>query len=510
MTAWDETFDVVIAGYGFAGAIAAITAHDAGARVLLVEKMSRPGGISVCSGGGIRMAEDADAAFAYLSATCAGTTPEGPLRALARGMTEVEAQVRDLARINDANVLVTKAPGNYPFDGHDRLGYVSVSDIPGFNPNRDIAGASGLRGGARLFKMVSDNVAARAIEVRLGTPAGRVIRDGDQITGFAIGAEERSIRATGGVILACGGFEADDEMKMQYFQGKPVLAAVHAGNTGDGIRMAQAAGADLWHMWHYHGTYGFRHVDPAYPYGIRTPLLPLWTPGLEEEDKDYMKVLAGQRQTIMPWIVVDQDGRRYMNEYPPYVQDTGHRPMEFYEPETQRYPRIPSWLIVDDAGRQLGPMGQAIYNDPAVDFAWSDDNLAEVDLGILGRTDSVDGLAAAIDVDPTVLATTINRWNVAVDAGDDTDFGRRAEGMAPIRTPPFFHAQIWPIVANTQGGPVHDARQRILDPFGKAIPGLYAAGELGSVFGHLYLAGSNLTECFVGGRTAGLEAASEK
>ena len=67
-------FDVVVVGYGFAGGIAAIAAHDAGAKVLLVEKCAAPGGISVCSAGGLRVADDEVDALAYLVATNAGTT----------------------------------------------------------------------------------------------------------------------------------------------------------------------------------------------------------------------------------------------------------------------------------------------------------------------------------------------------------------------------------------------------------------------------------------------------
>ncbi|MEE8448318.1 MAG: FAD-binding protein, partial [Thermodesulfobacteriota bacterium] len=63
---------------------------------------------------------------------------------------------------------------------------------------------------------------------------------------------------------------------------------------------------------------------------------------------------------------------------------------------------------------------------------------------------------------------------------------------------------------NTQGGPVHDVKQRVLDPYGNPIPRLYAVGELGSFYGHVYLLGGNLAECFVGGRIAGQAAAEEK
>ena len=79
--------------------------------------------------------------------------------------------------------------------------------------------------------------------------------------------------------------------------------------------------------------------------------------------------------------------------------------------------------------------------------------------------------------------------------------------MVPIDQAPSVYAPVWPIVSNTQGGPVHDAAQRILRPDGTPIPGLFAAGEMGSLFGHLYMSGGNIAECFVGGRLAGLGAA---
>ena len=81
--------------------------------------------------------------------------------------------------------------------------------------------------------------------------------------------------------------------------------------------------------------------------------------------------------------------------------------------------------------------------------------------------------------------------------------------MIPIEAPPFYAVPVWPIVTNTQGGPVHDARQQIIDAFGKPIPRLYAAGELGSIWGHIYLLGGNLGECLTSGRTAGRNAAAE-
>jgi succinate dehydrogenase/fumarate reductase flavoprotein subunit len=261
--------------------------------------------------------------------------------------------------------------------------------------------------------------------------------------------------------------------------------------------MAADVGAGLWHMWHYHGSYGFKHPDPGYPYAVRLKRLPDWLPpdGAREDVK-------------MAWIILDKTGKRYMNEYAPYVQDTGHRPMQFYDPITQSYPRIPSRLIFDEEARKLYAIGSVTYNDRDASFHWSQDNLKEVDLGILGRADSVAELAAKNCLDAGVLQASLDQWNACCRKGEDEDFRRPPSSMVEIKTPPFYFGEIWPVVSNTQGGPVHSAKQEILNSFGEPIPRLYAAGELGSAFGHLYMSGGNLAECFVGGRIAGRNAAS--
>ena len=67
----------------------------------------------------------------------------------------------------------------------------------------------------------------------------------------------------------------------------------------------------------------------------------------------------------------------------------------------------------------------------------------------------------------------------------------------PIKNGPFYVMEAWPIVNNTQGGPEHDVKQRVLDPMKRPIPRLYVAGEISSIYGHLYLEAGNITECFV-------------
>jgi succinate dehydrogenase/fumarate reductase flavoprotein subunit len=501
---WHAAADVIVVGYGYAGAVAAIEAHDAGAEVLLIEKMPDPGGISITSGGNVRIVEDAEEGFRHLQASSAGTTPDPVLRALAAGMAEISAYFAKLARVSGASINRRQADGNYPFPGTKTFGYVSIDQVPGFDAERTYPFVSSYlpihrAAGVRLFKVLQDNISSRGLRVELSTPANRLITGAHgEICGVMAQYDGRmfAIKARRAVVLACGGFEANPEMQRQYWQEKPVLNAAYMGNTGDGILMAQAVGAALWHMWHYHGVYGFRHPDPAYPFGIRPKRLPDWIPG--EDTRAEVKV---------PWIIVDRCGRRYMNEYQPYTQDTTWRAMAIFDGQSMSYPRIPSYMIMDEAGRGAYPIVSPTFNDRRFKFSWSEQTLRELESRILCKRNSLAELAAAMDVREEVLAATIAAWNAACDAGEDALYGRPPTSMLKITTPPYYCAEVWPVCSNTHGGPVHDAEQRILNVFGEPIPRLFAAGELGGVFGHLYMSGGNLAECFVGGWTAGRNAA---
>ncbi len=502
--AFDESFDVVVVGFGFAGAFAAIHAADAGCRVLLAEKQPIPGGISICSYGSMRSAHDADAAFAYLKATNAGRTPDDISRALADGMTKIEAEIRELAKVSNAVVETRDNGGNYPFPGYDTFYDTNIAQVPGYDDSRMLyphmrGGRSG--NGWRVLKVLQDNIAKRNIEVRCDFPAERLIANHDREV-LGVRFKDKSgnavaVKARRAVILACGGFESSTSMKEQYWEKSPVLPVATTANTGDGIRMAQDLGAELWHMWHYHGAYGFKYPDPAIELSVRAKRLPDWFPGLEHKAK-----------VQMAWIIVDQDGRRYMNEYTPYAQDTTHRPMEHYDSARQIFPRIPSRMIYDENGRKLYPVGQAIYNKLGITFEWSDDNLREVELGIIKKADTIAGLAQHLGVDAAILEATVARWNESCARNKDEEFGRPSGTMMPLDTPPYYVGDLYPMVSNTQGGPVHNARQQVIDVFNAPISRLYSAGELGSGFGFLYLSGGNLSECIVGGGIAGRGAAA--
>ena len=502
--AWDAEADVVVVGYGYAGAVAALEAQEAGADVLLIEKMPDPGGISITSGGNVRTVADEEAGFQHLRATNAGATPDSVLRALAAGMKQMPDYFEKLCRVNGATVDRRRADGNYPFPGTETFGYVSIKHVPDFDAAQTYPFVSSYvpihrAAGVRLFKVIEDNIRARKVRVMLATSASRlIVGDGREVRGVTAVNDGMpiAIKARRAVVLACGGFEADAEMQMQFWQEKPVLNAAYMGNTGDGIRMAQDVGAALWHMWHYHGVYGFKHPDPDYPFGIRPKRLPDWIPGQD-----------ARADVKVPWIITDRRGRRYMNEYQPYTQDTTWRAMAAFDSASMSYLRIPSYMIMDEPGRGAYPIVSPTFNDRRFKFEWSEASLRALEARIVQAANSVGERAALMKVDEGVLATTIAEWNDACARNEDAVHGRPPTSMAKIATPPFYFAEVWPICSNTHGGPVHDAEQRVIDAFGHPISRLFAAGELGGVFGHLYISGGNLAECFVGGWTAGRNAA---
>ena len=502
---FDEEFDVVVIGYGFAGALAAITAADKGCKVLLAEKAGNPGGISICSGGAMRSAHDADEAFAYLKATNGGRTPDDVIRVLADGMTTIEQEIRKLAAVSGASITTREKGGNYPFPGVDTFYHTNITDVPGHETQEGTYPhimARPSANGWRVFRVLEDNVDKRDIDVRYLLSAKRLITNrSKEVIGVRFENSkggEVLIKAKRAVILCTGGFEADEEMKKQFWEIEPVLTATSTTNTGDGIRMAQEVGADLWHMWHFHGSYGFKHPDPNYPVAIRVKRLPDWMPGRERTAK-----------VKMCWIVIDQDGKRYMNECTPYTQDTSHRHMEHFDSVKQNFPRVPSYLVFDQIGCDMYQIGAPTYNQPGLGFSWSEDNMKEVEMGILKKADTVEELAKLIGAPASTLAESLDRWNGLCRKRKDEDFGRPPGTMTTVKEPPFYVGEVWPVVSNTQGGPIHNAKQQIINVFGEPIPRLYAAGECGSAFGYLYISGANLSECLITGKVAGHEAAEQ-
>ena len=508
---WDLETDAVVVGYGLGGSIAAIAAHDAGAKVLLLEKMPVPGGNSILAGGSIIFSLKEDDAVKYLRACSDERVSQEMTEFMAKGMTWVPDYVNKLADEVDAVSTVMNVPFLfYPFPGKESfrnlriLGFKGQEQVTAVVQTLDMRKrpASTRRGGVWLMQMLFRNVEKRGIEVMLSTGVERLVQSSE---GRVIGVIARSggkrvaVKANKAVILACGGFEFNDWLLKQYCEVQPIYPVGCKGNTGDGILMSQKVGATLWHMWLLHGAYGFKF--PEYDYAFRVP---------------FGGALNPEEPAEVAWILVNRYGKRFMNEAIPFMQDASYRAMQTMNCDflsttsgVPEYTNVPCYMIFDEEGRKSGPVAFPLTVMEEEMYNWSTDNMVEIERGWIKRADTIPELAQKIGVDADELQRTVDRWNSQCPDQKDTDFFRVPGSMVPINTPPYYFIECWPIVTNTQGGPQFNTRCQIVDPFGESIPGLYKAGELGSFFGHLYTLGGNLSECVIEGRVAGENAAAE-
>jgi len=463
--------DVIIVGYGGAGAVAAITAHDMGARVVVLEKSAQGGGntrLAVSSFTGVIPGE---AAKEHLRALCSGTVEDEIIDAYIEGASKNVDFVRQLGG----------DPVPY-FPGPTFPEVTGAETMLRFRPADDALQGEG---GRRLWKLLQDNVEKRGIEVMTGTPVRRLMQSLDkEVVGVEAEAGGRisKVLARRAVILACGGFEFDERMKRECLAMPQVYALGHPDNTGDGIRMAQEAGAALWHM-----------NAIACPLGYKFP----------EYGSAFDSHIPGPG-----YVIVDRNGERFMNEYGGLY--TRWLSVSHFIPERLEWPRVPCFFVFDEKTRCLGPVSH-VYGRNRDLYRWSADNSAEIDRGWILRGHTLGELAAKMRLSANnKLERSTARYNQFCGEGEDRDFGRLPDTLAPLETPPFYSIRAFPCLLNTQGGPKRDAKAQVLDPWDRPIPRLYAAGELGSIWGFMYQSGGNLGECLAFGRIAGINAASER
>ena len=464
--------DVVVAGYGPAGASAAIAAHDAGARVIIVESARRGGGNARYSGGFL-CDLPGDRAVDHLDALCFGRTGRRVLEAYAAGLHDLDGWLRSLG----GKTAPFQPPrGRFP---------ASFPSWPSFPAGRDVRyrlvqGAG--RPGEALWDVLDAAVRQRGIEVRFDTEARRLEIDSEgSVTGLGVtsASEKTTLTARGGVVLACGGFEADPVLADAYLPLGPSWPVGHPGNTGAGLRMAQQAGAALWHMYGCFGWFAFRCAEYSSPFAI-----------------DFFGASH---------LFTDAGGRRFADETGYEVHDR-LRALLSYLPRNPNRPRLPSWAVFDEATRQAGPLN-GLLGTPN-DYRWSPDNSVEVDRGWIQGADSAAELAGKMGVEPAILEATLAEYNAGAQAGRDERFGRSPDTLVPLDTRRLYAIETWPGIAGTTGGPRHDERARVLRPDGQPVPGLYAAGAVSLVWGHLIEHGGGLTDAMVFGQCAGAEAAA--
>ncbi len=472
---WDKEADVVIVGFGGAGAVTAITAADAGAKVIILEKQAadKHTPSTMMAGGSFWAFKNAEDSFAFMKGTSMGLTPDDICRVFAEYSVKTLDWVRSIGGQPAGGGAVTEyeIPGAKSFDGSYRL--------PG----------NGRTGGENLFNFLSQNVKKRGIEIIYGTPAKDLVQTPQgEIVGVIADSQGKplNVRAKKAVVLSCGGFEHDERMRMDFLKPYPFEFYANPGNTGDGIRMGLKVGAALWHM----SSVGGRLICrwPGTPTGQIVGIGPA------------------------PYLLVGQDAKRYANEEPQAKLHHAflYTAMEF-DWKRVRYVRDPSWFIFDEKRRVAAPIPNPGTGATAIGLIpWSKDNLAEVEKGWIIKADTISELAKKIDLDPATLEKTVSTFNQYCANGKDAEFDRPKETLVPLDKPPYYAVKMFVGSWGTQGGPMRNAKCQVLDTAGKPIPRLYSAGELGSFYGQVYQGGGMLTEVIITGQIAGKSAIAEK
>lgn len=477
---WDDEADVVVVGYGFAGMTTAITAHDAVAKVLMLEKApeAEKGGNSRVCGNIVFWPSHVEKAKAYFKALTGAYTDNISDEMINVWATEMHANRAWLEKFGMKAAV-------FPL--------VEFPEFPGSDCVQCLMNGEGPPGDARIFdRIIEPAMKARKIRVLYETPAVSLVKVDNEIVGVVgeRNGKRIAIKAHRGVVLTCGGFENDPTMVRTYIEGLPhIYPSGTPHNTGDGIRMAVNVGAELWHMNNIAGPEFF----------FKAPDIPVsrWTniPG-----RNYIWVAA--------------DGTRFVAEGTICLVSDRHGKVKFHGDWFQQPAPAPIHMIFDETFRKSGPIGKGFNFSwdyfHGNHYDWSDDNSREIANGWIKKAGSMRELAGLIGLSPDALEGTVARFNGFAQNHKDADYARAPGTLAAVQTAPFYAIELTPSFVNTQGGPRRDHNAQVIGTDGKPIGRLYSAGELGSIYANLYQGGGNVGECFAFGRVAGRNAAREK
>ncbi len=495
---WDATADIIVMGYGGAGAVAAITAHDAGSEVLILEKQPADSHLTSTgmSGGIFLCPPDTDNAIKYMEELCRvngslAWTDREVIRAWATYMAENKGWVEKTlgsSVIPSGNAAWARFPGWESMITYHYRGM-----------------------GWGLMNALRREVEARKIAVMYHTSAKRLLTNSQgEVVGLKVESKrgdelrEASIRVSKAVIMTCGGFEYNESLKLHYLRVYPFYSHGTFANTGDGIKMALDVGADLWHMNCCSGRLMAKFPDFPIAFSID-----FGGKGWTARESGHDNFSKGREMTA-GFIVVGRWGRRYMTEKcRPHQQ---HYELTLFDSHRLQYPRVPSYYIFDQRRVEDSPLpySHAGASGPCRAYKWSPDNSEEIEKGWIIRSDTIGELAKKLGIESGTLIKTVRTYNKYCEHGEDPEFGRDPGDLIPLINPPYYAVELWP-GGFTHGGPRRNSKAQILNVDGIPIRGLYGAGEFGSVNGMVDASsGSLVGECIAFGRIAGEHAAAEK
>jgi succinate dehydrogenase/fumarate reductase flavoprotein subunit len=484
---WDKEADIIIVGFGGAGAAAAIEARDAGSSVIILEKMPHAGGNTGVAGGFMAIPKDLEEGIKYQRAQTFGTVEdEEMIRSFVENIMKVPDWLRSLGA--ETRSLPPPIPGTAAAMFPKLPGSESLKDLQRIYPGGN---------GQALFKVLFDQVMKKKADVFYETPARKLVKDPGTGAIRGVIAEHQgkaiSMKARKAVILSCGGYAANADMLQQHnLPGVSLYSIGSPGNTGDGIKMVSEVGAQLWH------NYCFEW----FRYGIKPA-------------SDYLKVgVPTDLKPTASFIIVNKEGKRFTNDAWDITHTHENLEATRFKHNIPGYANIPFYAIFDEMQKKTGPVAalEGYMSYPVIHkmYNWSKDNETEINKGWVQRAETVRELAQKMGIPSEGLEETINKYNKSCQAGEDPEFGRANKTLIPVKAPPYYAMELCLTIINTMGGAKRNSKAQVVDYDNKPISRLYSAGEFGSFFGMIYQGGQNIPEALAFGRLAGKNGSAEK
>ena len=492
-----RSFDVVVAGSGAAGLVAALAASIEGATVLVLERSPLLGGTSAISGGQIWSPlnalmsragdpDDANEAITYLSRVTLGQVSAErladyvkrsplllefleqwtdleffrvdrpdyhPSFSGARDGRAFEPLPYEAARLNHWASIIRTSPVRSPVtsrEAREGLGEADLAD----RRQRDVRTQ-----GAALVAGLVQACVSQGVTIKRNARLTDIVSSAGRMSGcqWMEAGQEHETHAKA-VILASGGFEWNRQLKAAFLSPADDAPTSPPWNEGDGLIIGLQQGA------------GLAHMSEAW-----------WTaaamvPGEEWDGKPLIRNIV--RELALPGsIVVNGLGRRFVNEASSY-HDLG-KAFQAFDPGQYRHPNQVAWLIFDARFKERYSILSVKPTDPAPEW--------------FARADTPSALAQRLRIDPGPLEAALKRFNADALAGEDRDFGRGSDRhgqtygdpshmpnpcLGPIDTPPYFAIPIHHGNNGTKGGLMTDEEGRVTRFDGSVIPGLFACGNV--------------------------------
>lgn len=474
--AHDVDYDLIVIGAGGAGLSGAIWAAEAGCKVIILEAEGRIGGSTALSDGVFNAAgtslqrklgltDSVDDYYNYYMTLNAWRQPAALIRRFCEEATPTFEWLLSLG-VSYPERIAHK-PKQAVFAGS-----VEGGGLYGAGVEWPPRGHCPVEGGSVYINTMENRRAVLGVELALNTRVQQLLLEDGVVKGVVVQGETLRSHA---VLLACGGIaNAAQEMVRAWFPdaydtlppGHHPRAASAPGSRGDGVRMAQTAGAEI--------------IGKNCGLAVPAPFLPNAPPGFH----------GFQPASV---IYVNGKGQRFAPETAPYAVMPGLIKEQGFE----------VWGVFDESAR--------LRSDPTRSgFARGWDPQFVLDCvanGDIIAGDTIGTLAGRCGMRPGALGTTVEQFNEDIATGRDRWFLREMEGIFPIAEGPFYafrYANAGFVLTGV--GPRIDPDAHVLDEDGRIIPGLFAAGEAGAgVLGQRYVGGGNsVANAITMGRVAGI------